>query len=278
MRFPWFTSTPAVAPARSGSGLTSTYAADRAEALAAHRKAAADALEKRTREINAELDRAKQLSAQTIAKAEADVEATRKRMGEAILEEFYGATGELARAHLTEPTRAVAQKLRDAFMRFRERSLVELGVPQGTEYTGLAFASLVVAEAPASVTAFAGSDVTGDFLGMRNRGLTDPFQWEEELDLLTRRIVARVTMYAAFGHEVTDYHRDYFHALKWSPTANDRHHAVIAVDAVQAARKQAAFVANHVAPPVVRRPLSNYPGPEYTAVFGAQGHATELTE
>ena len=195
------------------------------------------------------------------------MEATRKRMGEPILTEFYGATGELVRAHLTEPSRAVALKLRDAFLHFRERALVEIGVTQGTEYVGLAFASLLVAEAPAAVMALAHPDVTGDFLGMTNRAVNDPFQWEQEIEQLERRMVGRLTDFAARAYQVTDYHRDYFHAMKWSPTASDRHHAVAAVDAAEVARQQAEFAATYMAPVVHRR--AGYVDPEYTATFGA---------
>lgn len=262
MKLPWFNSTPTAAPARSGAGLTSTYAADRAEALAAHRKAAAEDLEKRMRAISEEIERAKQTGAQSVVKAEAEAEATRKRVGEVILAEFYEATGELVRAYLTEPTRGVALKLRDAFLHFRQRGLVEIGVNQGTEYMGLAFASVLVAEAPATVTAFADPEVMGSVLSVSSRCVDNPFQWEDEIEQLVRLLAVRVTDFAARGYQVTAYHRDMFQEMKWSPTYSDRHHAIAAVNAAEAARKQAQFAATYVAPEVRRRP----------------GHAAEVTE
>jgi hypothetical protein len=97
---------------------------------------------------------------------------------------------------------------------------------------------------------------------MVNRAVNDPFEWDHELEQIERRMVARMTDFTARGYEATDYQRNYFQALKWSPTMGDRLHAIAAVERENEARKRAAFAASYVAPPVRYRP----------------GHATEATE
>lgn len=250
MKLPWFNKTPTVAPARSGTGLTSTYAADRAEALDAQRKAAADELAKELSAINAQAEKAKALSAQRVAKLETEAEATRQRVGAEILAEFYDTAEPLVRAHLTEPTRSTALELRDAFLHFSARSQAEIGATQGTEYMGLVFASVLVADAPGAVVAF--TEVVGDLYCVSVRCVAEPLKWCDELAALERRMVARATDILARGYAVTDYHRKRFHAAKFALSQGERAVALAEIERAEEARKCAERARAYVPPPNLR--------------------------
>ena len=262
MKLPWFTSSATAAPTRSGTGLTSTYATDRAEALATHRKAAEDDLEKQTRAINAQLAAAKKQAAQRIADAEAAAEAARVRVGQEVIAEFYSTAEPLARTYMSEPTRESALGIRSAYVRLCERTELQLGATQHSEVVGLALASVLVADVPASVTAFA--DFNADILGMSTRAVADPLLWCEELAQLERRLVATAADFASRGYPATDYHQSWFQAAKSAPTPRDRILALEAVQREEDSRQQEEFQRTYVPPP------QGEPVPQRTrGMFGA---------
>jgi hypothetical protein len=261
----WFRKSP-VAPTPSGTGLASTHASARADALASLRVQLENERDAEVRDLNKRITAARERCARALASSEVEVEATRVRLGQEILAEFYTSAEPLVRAYMETTSREAALGLWDAYLKFEARARVELAAgSRRLEVVGIAFASAMIAETPSALNGLIGDwswSVPGGFY----EGANDAASWCDYIAGLERAIAKRAASAVSVGAAPTSEARRMFDAFKSAPTATDWNVAQEQLRLELEAERQAAFAATYTPPP--RRPTGHV-DPEHAAAFGA---------
>lgn len=272
MKIPWLNRKTDAIPSPSGSGLTSSDAATRARAVDELKTEQASQLEEFITQQRKALDRVTESHMKRIADAKAVAEATRRARGASIIGEFYEAADPLVREYMTDPRRNTALAIRDAQLRFDERSRMELGTDNSRAIVvGLSFVGVLLESAPGLVNHF---NVEHPF--SHSQALTivvdeQPLAWCARLV----DIEAHVSRLAVqLGRTAPDpVSARLFEVMRAAPTDADSYACVSALATEAKAAAHADFMRTYGGPrlpaPPRLRSLSD-PSAEHAAALGAQ--------